>query len=110
MSVASEAVRAPVISLPGALEPEVRRMVETAVLATATSSASVGLSLVAGRHQAAVAVTSAVGHLAVASTWAGTAFVREVDEEARPLLIGLLAALATLAALLAATHVGGPAL
>lgn len=91
-------------------DPALLRVVEGGVLVTAAGAGVVGLSLTAGPYQPAVAVTGAVGHLAAASVLTGAAFVREVDAERRPAIVGLLATLATLALLLTATHAGGPLL
>lgn len=104
MAATVEAYRLPQLSLPRVRDAEIVRALERTVLATATSAGLIGTSLVAGRLQAAVATVTAVGHLTVASTLTGTVFVRHVREEDRPVIVGLLAALATLALLLTATH------
>lgn len=91
-------------------DPALLRLVERGVLGTAAGAGVISLSLAAGPYQPAVAVTGAVGHLATASVLAGGAFAREVDPARRPGIIGLLAALTTLALLVTATHAGGPLL
>jgi hypothetical protein len=110
MSASTEVLRTPGMSLPSVADPDLARLLEGAVLTTATSAGVVGLSLVAGRHQATVAVAGAVGHLAVTGVVAGAAFVRHVREDVQAQWVGVLTALATLGLLTAATHLAGPAL
>lgn len=104
MAATVEVYRLPQLSLPRIRDAELVRTLEGTVLATATSAGLVGTSLVAGRFQAAVATVTAVGHLTVSSTLAGSAVARHVRTEDQPLLVGLLSALATLALLIAATQ------
>jgi hypothetical protein len=110
MSVSAEVLRRPVLSLPRELDPELSRLLEGAVLTAAASSGVVGLSLVAGRHQVAVAVAGAVGHVTVSGVLAARAFVQHVREDLRAQWVGVLAALTTLGVLMSATHLAGPAL
>ncbi len=104
MAATVEAYRLPSLSLPRVHDAELLRALERMVMVTASSAGIVGLSLVAGRLQAAVATVAAVGHLTVSATLVGGAVGRHVRDEDQPAIVGVLAAVTTLALLVAGTQ------